>query len=188
MSLRLLLIGSILGAVSGVAVGVWGAVRHHRFSDQATTVLSFLILSTPVFLLAVLLKLGALEVNEVAGQTVLYNTGEVTPGLTGGLGASLLNRLQHLVLPTFSIVLGGAVGLGLASLIIAQGDPTGGMLPIYYLPPRDLVFGIALVIVLGLATGLLPAVQAARESARRGAAGWARREIRPRLFGRSRLS
>jgi putative ABC transport system permease protein len=36
------------------------------------------------------------------------------------------------------------------------------MLPIYYLPPRDLVFGIALVIVLGLATGLLPAVQASR--------------------------
>ena len=47
-------------------------------------------------------------------------------------------------------VIGGGIGLGLAWLIIAQGDPTGGMLPIFHFPPRDLVFGIVLVAVLGL--------------------------------------
>ena len=34
---------------------------------------------------------------------------------------------------------------GWPGLIIAQGDPTNGMLPIFYFPPRDLVLGVALV-------------------------------------------
>lgn len=59
-------------------------------------------------------------------------------------------------------VIGGGIGLGVAWLLIAQGDPTGGMLPIFHFPPRDLVFGILLVAVLGFATGLVPAVQAGR--------------------------
>ena len=59
-------------------------------------------------------------------------------------------------------VIGGGIGLLLAWTIIAQGDPTGGFLPIFHFPPRDLVLGILLVAVLGIAAGLLPAVQASR--------------------------
>jgi putative ABC transport system permease protein len=36
------------------------------------------------------------------------------------------------------------------------------MLPAFYLPVRDLVAGIGLVLLLGLGTGLLPALQARR--------------------------
>ena len=36
------------------------------------------------------------------------------------------------------------------------------MLPIFHFPPRDLIFGAVLVVVLGLGTGLIPAVQAGR--------------------------
>jgi putative ABC transport system permease protein len=36
------------------------------------------------------------------------------------------------------------------------------MLPAFYFPVRDLVFGCGLVLVLGIGTGLLPAVQARR--------------------------
>ena len=59
-------------------------------------------------------------------------------------------------------VIGGGIGLALAWAIIAQGDPTGGMLPIFHFPPRDLLFGIALVALLGIGTGLIPALQASR--------------------------
>jgi putative ABC transport system permease protein len=59
-------------------------------------------------------------------------------------------------------VIGGGIGLGLAWVLIAQGDPTNGMLPIFHFPPRDLVFGVILVAVLGFGTGLVPAVQASR--------------------------
>jgi putative ABC transport system permease protein len=59
-------------------------------------------------------------------------------------------------------IIGGGLGLLLSWAIIAQGDPTGGFLPIFHFPPRDLVFGIVLVGLLGIGTGLLPAVQASR--------------------------
>jgi len=59
-------------------------------------------------------------------------------------------------------VLGGGLGLGLAWLIIARGDPTGGLLPMFFLPGRDLLLGLGLSLALGLVTGILPARQATR--------------------------
>ena len=107
VSLRLLLIGSILGATVGVAVGVWGAVRQYKPSDRVTTVTSFVILSTPFCLMAVLLKVGAIWLNESVGRTLLYTTGELTPGLTGGFLQTLPDRLGHLILPTLTLALFG---------------------------------------------------------------------------------
>jgi len=58
--------------------------------------------------------------------------------------------------------LGAALGLALAWLLIKRGDPTGGALPIFFFPPRDILLGIALAILLGLLVGTPPAVQALR--------------------------
>ena len=41
-----------------------------------------------------------------------------------------------------------------------QGDPTGGMLPIFMLPTRDVAIGAALIVLLGVVAGLLPALKA----------------------------
>jgi len=59
-------------------------------------------------------------------------------------------------------MLGGVLGLGLAWLFTSRGDPTGGMLPQFFLPPRELAIGLGFSILLGLVTGFLPAVQAMR--------------------------
>ena len=59
-------------------------------------------------------------------------------------------------------VIGGGIGLAAAWWIVAQGDPTNGLLPAFYFPTRDLILGVALIAVLGVGTGLLPAVQASR--------------------------
>jgi peptide/nickel transport system permease protein len=106
VTLRLLLIGSILGGVLGVAVGVISAVKQYKFTDYSATVASFVILSIPVFLLAVLLKVGALNVNQHAGSTLFYYTGEKTPGLSGSFWTHATDRFQHFILPTLSLVLG----------------------------------------------------------------------------------
>ena len=106
VSLRLFLVGTVLGVITGVVLGVASAVRHYRFSDYAATVFSFLVLSTPVFVLAQLLKFVGLEINQAAGTTVLYFQGEVTPSFQGSAWAALIDRLQHLVLPTLAIALG----------------------------------------------------------------------------------
>jgi peptide/nickel transport system permease protein len=106
VSLRLFLIGTIVGITLGVIVGVAGAIRQYKFSDYFSTLFSFVILSTPVFLLGLLLKYGALEINSTVGAQLLVFTGETTPGFQGSFGAALLDRLQHLVLPTITIALG----------------------------------------------------------------------------------
>ena len=106
VSLRLFLLGTVVGIALGVIVGVASAIRQYRFSDYAATFFSFVILSTPVFLLGLLLKYAALELNSAAGAQLLVFTGETTPGFQGGFGAAVVDRVQHLVLPTLTIALG----------------------------------------------------------------------------------
>jgi ABC-type antimicrobial peptide transport system permease subunit len=45
---------------------------------------------------------------------------------------------------------------------VQGGDPTGGMLPAWVLPNRDLALGVALMVVLGIVAGSLPAASAMR--------------------------
>jgi putative ABC transport system permease protein len=53
-------------------------------------------------------------------------------------------------------------GLLLAWAAVSTGDPTGGFLPVFYLPSRDLVVGVLLAVGLGVAAGALPAANATR--------------------------
>jgi len=59
-------------------------------------------------------------------------------------------------------MLGGGLGLALAWLMTARGDPTGGMLPMFFFPVRDVLIGLGLSVALGVITGMLPAQQAMR--------------------------
>lgn len=106
VSLRLLLIGSIIGAVLGVLVGVISAVKQYKFTDKFFTGFSFFFIATPVFFTAVLLKFGALSINDATGHTLLNYVGYETPGLNAGFWGSIQDQVSHLVLPTLSIALG----------------------------------------------------------------------------------
>jgi peptide/nickel transport system permease protein len=110
VSLRLVFIGSVIGAILGVVIGAWGAVRQYRFSDRVITVLCLLVLSTPTFVIANLLILGALRVNSVFGVHVFDYIGESSPTLVGGAWPHFVDRLQHLVLPTLTLALGSIAG------------------------------------------------------------------------------
>ncbi len=67
-----------------------------------------------------------------------------------------------LVESMFVVLVGGGIGLGLAWLMVQGGDPTGGFLPIFALPARDVITGVLLMATLGLLAGLLPAMGAMR--------------------------
>ncbi|GAB2699133.1 ABC transporter permease [Nocardia thraciensis] len=105
VSLRLLVIGSIVGTVLGVLVGAAGAIRQYRFSDYFTTIVSLLVLSTPVFLLATLLKYGALEINTLSGQQIFLYTGETSANAVHGLWNQIVDRAQHMIVPTLGLAL-----------------------------------------------------------------------------------
>lgn len=110
VSLRLVLIGSVIGTLIGVVVGAWGAIRQYRFSDRAITLASLLILSAPTFVVANLLILGALKVNSILGVQLFEYTGETSPDALGGWWNQFVDRVQHLVLPTFTLALASIAG------------------------------------------------------------------------------
>jgi putative ABC transport system permease protein len=95
------------------------------------------------------------------GQSVRERTNELavlkTLGFSGGTILTLV-----LAESLFITVVGGGLGLGLAWLIVQGGDPTGGMLAIFTLPVRDIVLGVVLMVLMGVAAGVLPAVSAMR--------------------------
>ena len=102
----------------------------------------------------------------VAGNTVAQSVRERTNELAvlKTLGFSH-GQVLGLVLAEscFLALLGGALGLALAwGIITGMGDPTGGFLPLFYLPGGQLALGAALALLLGIATGLPPAMQAMR--------------------------
>jgi putative ABC transport system permease protein len=94
-------------------------------------------------------------------QSVRERTGELAVlkavGFTDG-------RVLALVLAeALSIAaLGGFAGLALSYFLISLGDPTGGSFPVFFFPTRDVVVGLMIVVLLGVATGFLPALQAGR--------------------------
>jgi peptide/nickel transport system permease protein len=110
ISLRLVVTGSVLGTVIGVIVGAWGAIRQYRLSDRVITVLSLTILSVPSFVLAGLLILAAVRVNMFTGVRIFQYTGETSPIPPGGFWDQLVDRVQHIVLPTLTLALGAIAG------------------------------------------------------------------------------
>jgi peptide/nickel transport system permease protein len=110
ISLRLVVLGSLIGTVAGVLLGAWGAIRQYHLSDRVITVLSLLVLSIPTFVMANLLILAALRVNSVFGIQVFEYIGETSADARGGWWDQFVDRTQHLVLPTLTLALGAMAG------------------------------------------------------------------------------
>ena len=108
--------------------------------------------------IAVLFTMILVAANTMA-QSVRERTSEV--GVLKTLGFSNASVLVLVLSESVLIaVIGGGLGLLAAWAFVQQGDPTGGMLPIFVLPTRDVVLGGALIIALGLLAGALPAMNA----------------------------
>lgn len=126
------------------------------FAKQVGDIGSIMI----AILVAVLFTMLLVAANTMA-QSVRERTSEI--GVLKTLGFSE-PAILALVLGESVLIamLGGGLGLLLAWAIVQQGDPTGGMLPIFVLPSRDVAIGAALILVLGLVAGAMPAITAMR--------------------------
>jgi putative ABC transport system permease protein len=108
--------------------------------------------------IAVLFTMILVAANTMA-QSVRERTSEV--GVLKTLGFSNASILVMVLSESLLVsVIGGGLGLLAAWLFVRGGDPTGGMLPIFMLPTRDIWSGAVLIVGLGLLAGLLPAVNA----------------------------
>ncbi len=101
----------------------------------------------------------------VTGNTMAQAVRERTAELAVLKTLGFTNRrVVALVLAESVLIagLGGAAGLGLGLVLVGGGDPTGGFLPLFYVPERDVAAGAGYVLLLGLGSGILPAVRAMR--------------------------
>jgi putative ABC transport system permease protein len=57
-------------------------------------------------------------------------------------------------------LVGGALGLALAKFFTLGGDPTHGLLPVFFLPASAIAVGLVLALSIGAASGILPAISA----------------------------
>ena len=90
-TLELTIVSLILGAVVGVPLGVWSAVRRTKLPDYITRMASLLGLSFPAFVSAVLLLLV------FAIQLRWF------PVISSGQGTTLGERLRDLALPAINL-------------------------------------------------------------------------------------
>ena len=109
---------------------------------------------------AVLFTILLIAANTMA-QSVRERTSEMAVLKTLGFsdGSILALVLGESV---FICALGGSLGLFLSWVFVQGGDPTGGMLPIFVLQPQAVAGGAALILVMGVLAGLIPAVLAMR--------------------------
>ncbi|MFI6594806.1 ABC transporter permease [Nonomuraea sp. NPDC050536] len=106
VTFRLVLLGVVFGSLLGVFVGAYAAVKQYGWFDRLSAGLSFLVLAIPVVVLANVLILAGTWANEnVFGFQLFLVSGEYSVGLDTGFWGSLVDRLQHLILPTITLSL-----------------------------------------------------------------------------------
>jgi peptide/nickel transport system permease protein len=103
----------LIVSVVGTVIGAWsapGGPSAIPLLRRAITLASRLIISAPTFVIANLLILGALKANSTLGVQLFEYTGETSPDAVGGFWNRLVDRAQHLVLPTFTLALTAIAG------------------------------------------------------------------------------
>ncbi|GMU38885.1 MAG: ABC transporter permease [Phycisphaerae bacterium] len=126
------------------------------FVQQIGNVSTMLIAILSAVFFTILLVAGT-----TMAQAVRERTAEIGVLKAVGFGNG---RVLGLVLAESLVMTaaGGMTGLGAAWLFTAQGSPVPAMLPVFYLPTDALIVGVGMVLALGFAAGLLPALSAMR--------------------------
>jgi glutathione transport system permease protein len=104
-TLKLVIPAVILSVLIAVLIGVVSAIKQYSITDHVSTGLAYLFYSTPVFVVALVLKdFLAVDVNKAVGHTILYTVGTSSPGTTGGWPL-FVNSVAHTVLPVLTLTL-----------------------------------------------------------------------------------
>jgi peptide/nickel transport system permease protein len=106
VTLRMVIVATILAIIIAIALGVWSAVRQNKVTDHVITVTNFVLLATPVFVLGLALKeFVAIPINQHVGTTLFYTDGEQSPTLSGSFFSRLPDYAGHTVLPALTLIL-----------------------------------------------------------------------------------
>jgi peptide/nickel transport system permease protein len=105
VTLRLVVFAMLLALALAILSGVLSATRQYSWLDYTFTFLGFVFLAMPPFWTAVLLKQGALTVNEATGRRTFFTIGARSDSTDPGVWNAILDIFGHLILPTISLAL-----------------------------------------------------------------------------------
>lgn len=109
VSAELVLAATLLAVVLGVGLGVYTAARQYRWQDRVAQQSSVVTSNIPSPVMAVVVVVFGIWVNQQAGGNVFFVTGSSSIGVTGFL-PTLVDKVQHLTLPTISLIVIGYAG------------------------------------------------------------------------------
>ena len=103
VSFRLVIGGFLIGSIGGILLGAWTATKQYKPSDRIVTLWSLIIISTPMFVIAVVLQIVTIRLGrafdfqwEFLGESGVREG----PWLT-----RMLDRGEHLLLPTLTLAI-----------------------------------------------------------------------------------
>jgi len=105
ITLRLVIFAMFLALVLAMISGVLSATRQYSWLDYTFTFLGFVFLAMPPFWTAVLLKQGALNINEATGRRTFFTIGARSDETAPGAWNAISDIFGHLILPTISLAL-----------------------------------------------------------------------------------
>jgi putative ABC transport system permease protein len=95
----------------------------------------------------------AISIRERTGEFAVLKT----------IGFTNLGVLSLILAESMTVAaIGGAIGLLLAKGFTLGGDPTGGMLPVFFLANSEILYGMLLALAVGLVAGFIPGYGAMR--------------------------
>jgi len=104
VSAQLVVFSLVLSTSIGIALGVYTASRQYRFADRFHQGLSIITLNIPIVVASLVVVLLAIVLNQSLGSTLLYVAGAQSPTISG-FWPTVVDRIQHLVLPTISLTM-----------------------------------------------------------------------------------
>jgi peptide/nickel transport system permease protein len=106
ITLRLVFFAMLLALVLAIVTGVVSAVKQYTKIDYSFTFMGFLALSIPAFWFAILLKEGAIAVNQATNSTTFFTLGDRDYRYdTFTTWGKITDLFGHMVLPTVSLML-----------------------------------------------------------------------------------
>jgi peptide/nickel transport system permease protein len=104
VTFRLVVLAFVIAVVLAIIIGLWNSVRRYKLSDHISTFVTFLLLSMPLFWLAMLFKQWAVSANRAAGDRIFYTIGDgSTITNTGGFWGGVMLFIGVMTLPTLAM-------------------------------------------------------------------------------------
>jgi len=106
VTLRMVIAATVISIFLAIIVGLITALHRGKFLDQGFTIMNFVFLAAPVFVVGLLLKeYVAVPIDQHFGGNALPTLGDSSPTDVGGFFNNIPDYAKHMFLPTLTLII-----------------------------------------------------------------------------------